>query len=277
MGGLAEYALVNVEPKQGCADLLPNGVSSQGGAALASSGIAAMCMAKHIRKGDRVLVLGAGGGVGSHFVQLARKQGAAVIVGVGRDTKRLLVPPLSYDDAIDYTKKENEHNSCWTSIDKYVSNPFDVVVDYASGGWLDMVHASKKGQATGKKMKLVVKPASQGGRYLTSGMDTRWFDVNSTWAGWKLTMTFLCRYFKSRVLTRHRLPTYSLVMGLPTGRQPMADILQAVADGAVIPCIDPASPFPFTTKGVRAAMKLQESCHVRGKTTIVIPSRRTDL
>jgi len=77
-GGLAEYALV----KKAHTSLVPDSLSLVEAAALPSSALAAMrCAEAHMRKGDRVLVLGASGGVGVHLVQFLRIFGASHIAG----------------------------------------------------------------------------------------------------------------------------------------------------------------------------------------------------
>jgi len=253
MGALGQYALVNTK----CCDLVPAGVSPEGAAALGSSGIAANVISKLIRQGERILVIGAGGGVGSHFCQLARHQGASYIAGLARDASRLVEKPICCDVGIDYTKEDP-----WTKSE-FLEQPFDVVVDFAGTGWLRMLQDSKAGK------KLVVKTANQGGRYLTSATDEPWFAIRGIWDALKIFMfTTLWRATYSRLTTRNLLPTYSFVMALPEERQAMRETLSLVRNKVLTPCIDPAGPFPFTTEGVRSALKLQESRHVRGKAVI---------
>ncbi len=69
-GGLAEYALV--DPK--LAALRPPSLSSVEGSALANSAGHASMAVKNagVKKGDRVLILGGSGGLGTAFVQFAR-------------------------------------------------------------------------------------------------------------------------------------------------------------------------------------------------------------
>jgi NADPH:quinone reductase-like Zn-dependent oxidoreductase len=261
MGAMGEYALVHTK----CCDRVPAGVSPEGAAALGSSGLAALRFSKrYIRKGERVLVLGAGGGVGSHFVQLARHQaGASFVAGVARDAERLTADPLSCDVGVDYTKEDPYLRQ------DFLEEPFDVIMDFDGKGWLRLLEDRKK---YGKsKRGCIVKPASQGGRYLTCATDDPWFSITGVWSILKLFLfTNLWRATYSRIspTTRSTLPTFSFVMGLPSDRAPLTEVLQLARDKAVVPCIDPAGPFPFTTNGVRDAMKLQESRHGRGKVVV---------
>jgi len=79
-GALGEYALVDTA----LAEKIPesSSLSAVEAAALASASYA-IPLADLVRKGDdRVLVFGAGGGLGSHFCQLIRDRGASYVVGV---------------------------------------------------------------------------------------------------------------------------------------------------------------------------------------------------
>ncbi|MFD2093979.1 NAD(P)-dependent alcohol dehydrogenase [Blastococcus deserti] len=102
-GTYAEYASVpakNLVPK-------PANVSFEEAAAVANSGLAAL---QGLRKGDlragqRVLVIGAGGGVGSYAVQLAVAAGAEV-TGICSTAKVDFVRSLGADDVLDYTREQ---------------------------------------------------------------------------------------------------------------------------------------------------------------------------
>merc|ERR1712232_493824 len=180
---LAEYALVH----QAVCEKVPENVSSVDAAALASAS-PAILLAERIKQGERVLVLGAGGGVGSHACQIMRSRKASFIVGVSRSPERLLKAPLSYDRAIDYTKEDP------FSINEFKENPFDVVVDLSGGGWPRLLHDYEKGT------KSIVKPASQGGRYLTTTPDEAIFEAHSVSAILKLFLFIpIWRAIKSRI------------------------------------------------------------------------------
>ncbi len=103
-GAFAEYAIA----KERYLVHKPSGVSFDDAAASAVSGITAM-QAVHregrVEAGQRVLVLGAGGGVGSFAVQLAKAAGAHV-TGVCSTAKVELVQSLGADAVIDYRTSE---------------------------------------------------------------------------------------------------------------------------------------------------------------------------
>jgi NADPH:quinone reductase-like Zn-dependent oxidoreductase len=75
----------------------------------------------HIRSGQRLLINGAGGGVGGYAVQLARRAGAHVIATASpRNTRR--VREAGADEIIDHTT---------TSVADAVSQPLDVLLNLA--------------------------------------------------------------------------------------------------------------------------------------------------
>jgi NADPH:quinone reductase-like Zn-dependent oxidoreductase len=71
----------------------------------ATTALDAVRGAGRVRAGQRVLVLGAGGGVGSFAVQIAKADGAAV-TGVCSADKADLVRSLGADDVVDYARED---------------------------------------------------------------------------------------------------------------------------------------------------------------------------
>jgi NADPH:quinone reductase-like Zn-dependent oxidoreductase len=102
-GSFAEYAAAR-------ADKLarkPDRLSFEHAAAVAVSGLAALqgLRAGRIHAGQKVLVIGASGGVGSYAVQLAKAFGAEV-TGVCSTGKTDLVRSIGADHVIDYTQDD---------------------------------------------------------------------------------------------------------------------------------------------------------------------------
>ncbi|MET9886320.1 NAD(P)-dependent alcohol dehydrogenase [Streptomyces sp. NPDC006430] len=103
-GAFAEYA---VAPQDKLA-AKPAGLPLEEAAALPISGLTALQAlrdAGRVQPGQRVLVIGAAGGVGSIAVQLAKAFGAHV-TGVCSTTKTDLVRSIGADEVIDYTRQE---------------------------------------------------------------------------------------------------------------------------------------------------------------------------
>eukprot|EP00980_Cylindrotheca_fusiformis_P029687 scaffold23708_cov152-Cylindrotheca_fusiformis.AAC.4 len=251
---LAEYAVIH----QAVCEKIPENVSSLDAAALASAS-PAILLAERIQPGERVLVLGAGGGVGSHTVQVMRDRGASFIAGVSRSPDRLLAPPLGYDRAIDYTKDDP------FSMAEFKKDKFDVILDLACGGWLRIDEDYKNGSES------IVKSASHGGRYLTTMLDKAVFELRSITAAIKLSLLIPSwRVAKSRLWGRSRLPKYNFAMALPNDRSVMTKTMDLASKGTIQAVLDPKGPSPFTTEGVRKAFRLQESRHIHGKVVVEV-------
>jgi NADPH:quinone reductase-like Zn-dependent oxidoreductase len=119
VGSYAEYT-VTTEDKLATA---PAGLDLAHAAALPVSGQTALQVlrkAAGLRAGQSVLVIGAGGGVGSYAVQVAKLDGAEV-TGVCSTSKVDFVRSLGADDVVDYTAEDV------TASDRR----WDVVVDIA--------------------------------------------------------------------------------------------------------------------------------------------------
>jgi 2-desacetyl-2-hydroxyethyl bacteriochlorophyllide A dehydrogenase len=85
----------------------PARLSFEQAAVVAVSGLAALqgLRAGHIKAGQKVLIIGASGGVGSYAVQLAKAFGAEV-TGVASTAKADLVGSIGADEVIDYTRED---------------------------------------------------------------------------------------------------------------------------------------------------------------------------
>jgi NADPH:quinone reductase-like Zn-dependent oxidoreductase len=103
-GSYAEYAIApegNLAPK-------PANLTFEQAAAVPISAFAALQGLRDqggVQAGQRVLVIGAAGGVGSFAVQLAKAFGAHV-TGVGSTTQLELVRSLGADEVVDYTRDD---------------------------------------------------------------------------------------------------------------------------------------------------------------------------
>ncbi len=87
----------------------------------------------NIQAGEKVLVNGAGGSIGSFAVQIAKKMGAEV-TGVDNTVKEAMVRQLGADHYIDYTKEAFTQNG----------QTYDVIFDMvASSSYADCINALK--------------------------------------------------------------------------------------------------------------------------------------
>lgn len=87
----------------------PDVLGFEQAAVLTVSGLAALQGlrdAGRIKAGQKVLVIGASGGVGSYAVQLAKVLGAAEVTGVCSTAKADLVRSLGADHVVDYTRDD---------------------------------------------------------------------------------------------------------------------------------------------------------------------------
>lgn len=120
-GGYAEYAIVNVKHLV----KKPEEVSFEQACTVPISGQAAMMgmILCDIKPGDKVLVNGASGGVGSFGIQIAKAQGAYV-AAICSTNKAEAVKSWGADEIVDYKKKD--------SIKALIGNEFDAIFDTAS-------------------------------------------------------------------------------------------------------------------------------------------------
>ncbi|MER5177611.1 zinc-binding dehydrogenase [Streptomyces sp. NPDC002896] len=110
---------------------VPEGLGSREAAALAHDGVTGIGITEGIaiKPGERVLILGAAGGMGTLLVQLAHAVGAQV-VGAARGPQKLaLVRRLGADAVVDYTEDD------WTQQVRNVFGglPVDVLLDGVGG------------------------------------------------------------------------------------------------------------------------------------------------
>ncbi len=148
-GSFAEYAVARPDrlvPK-------PESVSFEQAAALPISGFAALqAVREHggVRPGQRVLIIGAGGGVGTFAVQIAKADGAEV-TGVCSASKTELVRSIGADHVIDYTREDFADGR----------SRYDVILDIAGNRSLSALRRALTPRGT-----LVIVGAEDAGNWL---------------------------------------------------------------------------------------------------------------
>ena len=147
-GGMAEYCLVSADQLI----KMPDAVSFVQAASLpVAYGTAHRMLVTHntVKKGDRVLILGASGGVGTGCVILAKKLGAEVIACASSDDKLARLKEVGADEVINY--KEVDFSK-W-AVEKYgkpqrrnYEGGVDVVINFTGGDtWLPSLRCIKRG------------------------------------------------------------------------------------------------------------------------------------
>ncbi|GAA4415309.1 zinc-binding dehydrogenase [Georgenia halophila] len=147
-GGLAQYSLVDAEQLIA----VPENVSYEHAAALpVAYGTAHRMIVDKgtVTAGDKVLVLGASGGVGTASVLLAKQLGAWVVAAVGSEEKGRRMLEIGADEYINYRETDFYQ---WTK--EHVGKPsrvsaetgFDVIINFTGGDtWRPTLKSTKLG------------------------------------------------------------------------------------------------------------------------------------
>lgn len=216
-GGMAEYALVDA--RQLIA--LPDAVTFVQAAALpVAYGTAHRMLITHntIKAGDKVLILGASGGVGTACVVLAKHLGAEVIACAGSDKKAAALQALGADQVVNYRTQDF---SRW-AIEKYgkpqrrtYDGGVDVVINFTGGdSWRPSLKCLKRGGT------LLVCGA-------TAGYDPQ-EDLRYVWS------------FELNIKGSNSFYAENLTA-----------LLAMVAEGSITPLIDRVLPLEQATEGLR--------------------------
>jgi alcohol dehydrogenase len=230
-GGMAQYCRVAADQLLA----MPSGVSFEHAAALpVAYGTAHRMLMTHatVKKGDRVLILGASGGVGTGCIILAKLLGAEVIACTSSAQKIERLKALGADEAINV--KEVDF-SRW-AVEKYgkpqrrsYDGGVDVVINFTGGDtWHPSLRCLKRGGS------LLVCGA-------TAGYDPK-EDLRYIWS------------FELKVIGSNSFYDDNLHA-----------LMKLIAEGRLAPVIDKVLPLEEAREGLR----LIESREVIGKVVVV--------
>jgi NADPH:quinone reductase-like Zn-dependent oxidoreductase len=211
-GSFAEYAVADNDKLA----LKPANLTFEQAAASTISGITALqalTTVGRVEAGERVLVMGASGGVGSFAVQIAKNLGATV-TGVASATKLGLVTSLGADEVVDYRQ---------TAIAD-IGEEFDLIIDIGGRTPLRQLR-----RVLAERGTLVIVGGEDGDRF-TGGI------------GRNLRAVLLSMFVKQRM-------TFFISSESQTYVDPLVEML---ASGDVTPAIGQLSALPDTPDAVRA-------------------------
>jgi NADPH:quinone reductase-like Zn-dependent oxidoreductase len=229
-GGMAEFCLVAADQLIS----IPQGVSFEQAASLpVAYGTAHRMLITHntIKSGDKVLILGASGGVGTGCVELCKLLGAHVIACASSEEKMARLREIGADETINYIETDF---SKW-AVEKYgkpqrrtYEGGVDVVINFTGGDtWLPSLRCLKRGG------KLLVCGA-------TAGYDPK-EDLRYVWS------------FELQIIGSNSFYDENLIA-----------LMQLIQEGKMKPLIDTVVPL----EGAAEALRLIQDRKVIGKVVV---------
>ncbi|HET6317379.1 MAG TPA: NAD(P)-dependent alcohol dehydrogenase, partial [Chloroflexota bacterium] len=211
-GAYAEYARARVDRLV----LKPANITFEQASAVATSAVVArQAVRKHgnVQPGQKVLIVGASGGVGLFAVQIARALGAEV-TGVGSTAKLSLMQSAGAEHVIDYTREDFTQNG----------QRYDVIVDIGGIRSLSQLRRSLTPKGT------LVLVGGEGGNGLLGGALVR-----------NLRATLLAPFVSQRLRSMLGL------VNLPD----LQSVQDMIAAGKITPIVDRTYPLAEAPAAVR--------------------------
>uniref|UniRef100_A0A7S1Z666 Enoyl reductase (ER) domain-containing protein n=1 Tax=Trieres chinensis TaxID=1514140 RepID=A0A7S1Z666_TRICV len=243
VGGMAEFMVVdtaNAVAKPDSVDFIQ--------AAACASAVTSLDAVDFCNEGDRVLVLGGSGGVGSSAITLAKAFGASFVATTSTQEKMCL--DLGADEVINYKEKN------WWEIDEFRKEKFDVIIDTVGGG-----------NFYGKAVK-VLKTGKKGGKFVAVTGDDNQPDLSS----WFKVLQYISKMPWRPLYTSIRKRKYPKFILLLPGdyAKGLTRILNLMSEEKLKIALDPGSPHAFSEAGVKEAFKIQGSGHAHGKVVVTM-------
>jgi NADPH:quinone reductase-like Zn-dependent oxidoreductase len=185
---------------------LPSGISFDEGAAVCDGVILALTCLRwaRLKRGQRILIYGASGSIGTAAVQLAKHMGAAVTAVCGTDGVDT-ASSLGADPVIDYTRQD------FTAI----GETFDVVFDAV-------------GKSSFRRCRHLVK---RGGAFVATDLGFMWQNPILTLLSWRIApkrvLMPLPRYRKQEVLLLKELLEAGRFRAVIDRRYPLEQVVEA--------------------------------------------------
>jgi len=227
----------------------PETLSFATAAACGVSGLVALSAmdALNIRAGQRIVVVGASGGIGAMAVQLARRAGAEVIGVCG---------PANVERA---------YSLGCSRVLNYRGGPWDRALDEAGKTHIDRVLDTVGGRGTEQMGRRVL---NRDGIFATVVGPERF--IGDRALGWGRILAILARIAYRTVASFFHGPRYVLTGPGPSGGKALGEVAAAAVAG-VLPPID--STVPFELEPMREALKRAAAHRNNGR--IVIEMEQT--
>ena len=235
-GGFAEYVSVParvLSPK-------PTGLSFEEAACVPTAGVRALQGVTSngaVSPGQAILINGAGGGLGTFAIQIAKSFGA-VVTAVDSTAKLDLMRSVGADRVLDYT--QGHYSDC--------GGRFDLILDvaaYSSAADLGPILQSERVLAPDGRYVMYIAGGGLFDRFFTTLLQI-WMKLRG-----------------SRKMSVHR--------GTPNRREDVARLTELIESGAIRPVIDKR----YGLSQVPEALRYVEQGHAKGKVVITIDGGNT--
>ncbi|MDB5873540.1 MAG: alcohol dehydrogenase [Ramlibacter sp.] len=239
MGAFAEFAAVEEQH----AAAMPASVDFATAAAIPLAGLTALQVLRdelRVKPGDRILITGGAGGVGTFAIQIARRFGAEVAT-TASPRGEALVKQLGANVVVDYTRQQANQ----------VLSGLDGVFDLIGGATLEQAFSMAKPGATVVSVAGMPEPQTAS-KDLGLGIAHR-------------ALFWLASYSLRRLARRHGVHYRYLFMH-PSG-QDLAELARLVDAGQLKVIVD--STYPFAE--ISEAMARLEAGRAKGKIVVTMP------